>query len=175
MEMDFQTPGLDLKQHEDSDGRAKTSLRMTYEAQAEVLKVQIGDLEAIRSKLGLSQRKMAQLLLVDPSAWTRWNKTGQVPPHIYRSLQWYLALKEKIPGLSNEYFLAPQANMNLRELRQEIDRLKQPSPENSELRSRVQSLETSLKSVRRLNLILALTSLLLLVSLGARLVVNGLF
>lgn len=170
MEMNFQAPRLDLKQLDESEGRAKTSLRMMYEAQAEVLKVQIGDLESIRSKLGLSQRKMAQLLLVDPSAWTRWNKTGQVPPHIYRSLQWYLALKEKIPGLSNEYFLAPHSHSNLREIRQELDSLRQSQPDTEEMRVRISDLEGSLKSVRRLNFVLVLTSLLLLLSLGGRLI-----
>lgn len=86
--------------------RSKTSLRMHFEAQAEVIRKQIGGLEGARLKLGLSQRKIAQLLLVDPSAWTRWLRDeSKAPPHIFRSLQWYLALQEKIPGLTNEYFL----------------------------------------------------------------------
>lgn len=86
--------------------KSKSSLRMTYEAQVEVIKRQIGGLEELRSKLGLSQRKMAQLLLVDPSAWTRWlANEKQIPPHIWRSLQWYFSLQEKIPGLTPQYFL----------------------------------------------------------------------
>ena len=86
---------------------AKTSLRIQYEAQVEVIRRQIGGLEAAREKLGLSQRKMAQLLLVDPSAWSRWTKAGgeDAPVHIYRALQWYLALQEKIPGLTPQYFI----------------------------------------------------------------------
>jgi transcriptional regulator with XRE-family HTH domain len=86
---------------------AKTSLRIQYEAQVEVIRRQIGGLEAAREKLGLSQRKMAQLLLVDPSAWSRWIKSGgeDAPAHIYRALQWYLALQEKIPGLTPQYFI----------------------------------------------------------------------
>lgn len=86
---------------------AKTSLRIQYEAQVEVIRRQIGGLEAAREKLGLSQRKMAQLLLVDPSAWSRWTKAGgeDAPAHIYRALQWYLALQEKIPGLTPQYFI----------------------------------------------------------------------
>jgi transcriptional regulator with XRE-family HTH domain len=90
----------------DESAKSKTSLRMLYEAQTKVIKGQIGDLESIRLGLGLSQRKMAQLLLVDPSAWSRWIKNPQsVPPQVYRALQWYLALNEKIPGLTPSYFL----------------------------------------------------------------------
>ena len=76
--------------------KAKTSLRMTYEAQGQVIRKQIGELEEVREKLGLSARKISQLLLVDPSAWTRWTKTrdekNQAPPHIWRALQWYMML-----------------------------------------------------------------------------------
>lgn len=86
--------------------RSKSAQRMNYEAQVEVIKGQIGGLDEIRTRMGLSQRKMAQLLLVDPSAWTRWTSNeGQIPPHIWRSLQWYLGLQEKIPGLTPQYFL----------------------------------------------------------------------
>ncbi len=87
------------------DVRLKSSLRMQYDAQVKVIREQIGSLEAVRTDLGLSQRKIAQLLLVDPSAWTRWTKQGSAPPHIWRALQWYMALKERIPGLTPAYFL----------------------------------------------------------------------
>lgn len=101
----------DLKsalQNVDFEGelRVKTPLRMTYDAQVRVIQQQIGHLEEIRFKLGLSQRKIAQLLLVDPSAWTRWTKKGEsAPPHIWRALQWYMALQEQLPGLTPQYFL----------------------------------------------------------------------
>jgi hypothetical protein len=86
--------------------KAKTSTRIFYEAQVEVIKKQLGSLEKIRHDLGLSQRKMGQLLLVDPSAWTRWNrKDEEAPPHIWRALQWYMAMNEKIPGLTPQYFI----------------------------------------------------------------------
>lgn len=91
---------------DDASLRSKTSLRMLYEAQSSVIQKQIGDLETVRVNLGLSQRKISQLLLVDPSSWTRWTRKGdQVPPHIWRALQWYLTLKEKIPGLTPQYFI----------------------------------------------------------------------
>lgn len=87
--------------------KAKTSLRMNYEAQVEIIKHQVGGLEEVRQKLGLNARKMSQLLLVDPSAWTRWTREGgDPPPHIWRALQWYLALFEKVPGLTPGYFLS---------------------------------------------------------------------
>jgi hypothetical protein len=90
----------------DEKSRAKTSTRIFYEAQVEVIKKQLGSLEKIRHDLGLSQRKMGQLLLVDPSAWTRWNrKDEEAPPHIWRALQWYMAMNEKIPGLTPQYFI----------------------------------------------------------------------
>lgn len=90
-----------------SAARSKTSLRIRYEAEVEVIRRQIGSLEKLRSDMGLSARKMCQLLMVDPSAWNRWTKRDgeDAPPHIYRALQWYALLNEKIPGLTNQYFL----------------------------------------------------------------------
>ena len=83
---------------------------MRYEAEVEVIRRKLGDLEAMREKLGLSQRKICQLLLVDPSAWTRWIKgedgEESAPPHIYRMLQWYLALQDKYPALDANFWLA---------------------------------------------------------------------
>lgn len=90
--------------------RAKSTLRMRYEAEARVIKKKVGDLETIRQTLGVSQRKIAQLLLVDPSAWTRWTRDGEdAPPHIYRALQWYLAVEEKYPALDVNFWLSTVA------------------------------------------------------------------
>lgn len=104
----------------------------------QVIRRQLGGLEEIRGKLGLSQRKMCQLLMVDPSAWTRWTKSGvdQAPPHIYRALQWYMSLQEKIPGLTPAYFLGKdprvlnqqlegKLSVELASLRAEIIQLKE--------------------------------------------------
>lgn len=78
--------------------RNKTQLRSHYENQVEVIKNQFGDIDKIRSQLGLSQRQMAQLLMVDPSTWTRWLKQKKgAPPHIYRALQWLMTIREQIP------------------------------------------------------------------------------
>lgn len=74
--------------------RSKTSLRLKYEAESAVLRKEIGSLEDVRIKLGLSRRRICQVLMVDPSAWTRWT-TGKsdAPPHVYQALRWYLDSK----------------------------------------------------------------------------------
>ncbi|MCB0392195.1 MAG: hypothetical protein KDD58_12965 [Bdellovibrionales bacterium] len=78
--------------------RSKTALRLKFEAERQVIRKKLGSLEDIRKNLGLSQRKMCKLLLIDPSTWSRWHKDeSKIPPHIYRSLQWYLALIDKSP------------------------------------------------------------------------------
>ena len=94
------------------DSRTKSSLRIRYEAEVKIIRRKLGDLEQIRATLGLSQRKMSQLLFVDPSAWTRWTKQGEVaPPHIYRMLQWYLALEDKYPALDTTFWLSAVAKI----------------------------------------------------------------
>lgn len=89
-----------------SSPRNKTGQRMKYEAEVSLIQRQIGSLEKVRADLGLSARKICQLLLVDPSAWNRWSRPGgQAPPHIWRALQWYFIAHEKLPGLTPNYFL----------------------------------------------------------------------
>ncbi len=87
--------------HEFSNSeKTRTSLRLQYEAEARVLRRQMGGIESIRKDLGLNRRKICQLLLVDPSTWTRWTQDeSKVPPHIYKALQWYLVSLEKYPML----------------------------------------------------------------------------
>ncbi len=100
----FQSPQEIATNNEDLS--PKSSLRIKYEAEVRVIQKSLGTLEDIRRKLGLSKRKMAQLLMVDPSAWTRWTQTdGDAPPHIYRSLQWYLILQDKHPELKSSFWL----------------------------------------------------------------------
>ncbi len=74
----------------------KLSPREQYLLERDRIKFEIGDLQQIRLKIGLSQRRLCQLLLVDPSAWTRWNKLG-APPHVYQALRWLLELKKINP------------------------------------------------------------------------------
>lgn len=130
--------------------KSKSSLRMTYEAQVKVIDRQLGGLEGARLKLGLSQRKMAQLLLVDPSAWTRWNRPGEeAPPHIWRALQWYMALQDKIPGLNHQYFIGTQPQGALEswvtELGQQNEKLKQAA---SDLQTQLAAVEISQRKTR---------------------------
>lgn len=98
--------------------------RMKYEAQVQVIRDRIGGLEVVRSRLGLSQRKICQLLLVDPSAWNRWLKDDSAPPHIWRMLEWYLGLQDKLPGLSPNFFLGEftqsQQHKQIKELQLQI-------------------------------------------------------
>ncbi len=87
----IQNPG------KDSEFRNRT-LREQYLLEKERIKFEIGDLEQIRISLGYSQRRMCQLLLVDPSAWTRWTKTlSGAPPHVYQALKWLVELKKVNP------------------------------------------------------------------------------
>lgn len=85
--------------------RSKSSYRVTFESEKEVIRKDIGDLEQIRTRLGVSRRKICQILMVDPSAWTRWTRsTDGAPPHVYRMLEWYLLLREKHPTLAHQYY-----------------------------------------------------------------------
>ncbi len=67
-----------------------------YQLEVQRIKDKHGDLDQIRMKLGMSRRQTCQLLLVDPSAWTRWIKTD-APAHVYQALNWLLELKKTNP------------------------------------------------------------------------------
>lgn len=98
-------PSLSIKK-KGSDDRVQSPQKMKYAAEVSLIKKNYGDLEDIRKRLGLSQRKIAQLLMVDPSAWTRWTretKNTEPPPHIYRALHWFILLQEKDPSAGNPY------------------------------------------------------------------------
>ncbi len=106
-EMPSGTPVFDEESSVTSQAPVRSSLRLKYEAEVSSLKKRLGTLESMRMELGLSQRKICQLLLVDPSAWTRWTRVGaDAPPHIYRMLQWYLAIQEKYPALDIQFWLS---------------------------------------------------------------------
>jgi transcriptional regulator with XRE-family HTH domain len=116
MEMEtFTNPSTSFKEGQD---RAQSSLRIKYAAETQLIINKWGRLEDIRKTLGLSQRKICQLLLVDPSAWSRWTKNPQhdeAPPHIFRALSWYLLLLDKSPELSPYVFLQTVARPGLPE------------------------------------------------------------
>lgn len=124
--------------------RARSSLRQRYEAEAKVIERRIGGLEKAREMLGLSQRKMAQLLLVDPSAWTRWTQTDQgAPPHVWRSLAWYLALQDKYPALDAAFWLQGVARSA------DGDRISQNSDEIRAARLHTRALEVKIQELSR--------------------------
>jgi transcriptional regulator with XRE-family HTH domain len=133
MELEFE------EDPERPESRMKTSQRLTYEAEARVLRQQVGSLEQIREQLGLSRRKMCQLLLVDPSAWTRWVRDEtRVPPHIFKALQWYLLLIEKHPSLHPQFNVGVKGTADLR--RKNLDE------EKRQLESRLQEQEAALQA-----------------------------
>lgn len=135
MDMDFnrESPGLgQMKTFEGGSLRPKSSLRMIYAAEIKIFTSQYGGLENIRQKLGFSRRKMCQLLLVDPSAWTRWCRDEtKVPPHIYRSLEWFLALNQKaftqpdLAAIFSARYKSTAFRGEIEQLREELSRQKQ--------------------------------------------------
>jgi len=110
--------------------KSKTALRMLYEAKSNLIRKQLGGLKGVQNKLQLSQRKLAQLLMVDPSTWTRWVKNeDSIPPHIWRSLEWYLALQDQVPGLSAQYFIGKSTD----DIEQRFELLQKELKENLRL------------------------------------------
>ncbi|MGE3683187.1 MAG: hypothetical protein AB7G93_15800 [Bdellovibrionales bacterium] len=123
----------------DKEERPRSSLRLLYEAEIRLFKAQHGGIEQVRHKLGFSRRKICQLLMVDPSAWTRWCRDeNRVPPHIYRALEWYLALNHK---LMTQPDLATWFNLRHRHLTQIAS---DKEPDQIELLRQVQSLQTEI-------------------------------
>lgn len=91
-------------------GRIRGAQGLRYDAEVNVIKKELGDLEEIRKNLGLTQRKICQLLLVDPSAWSRWcsPRGPGAPPHIYRALFWYVSWqKQKGAPVQNPTWTPP--------------------------------------------------------------------
>jgi transcriptional regulator with XRE-family HTH domain len=122
--------------------KIKSSQRMNYEAHVVAIKKQTGSLEDVRLRLGLSQRKICQLLMVDPSAWSRWTRENEdAPPHIYRSLQWFLALNEKIPGLTPQYFIGKDPEV-LHQVA--LKRIQESNDENLRLKTEISHLRALL-------------------------------
>ena len=108
-------------------------LRDQYLTEVERLKLEIGSLEDIRQRLGVSQRQLCKHLMVDPSAWTRWLKTD-APPVIYQALNWLLQLNK----------LNPEA-MDTRQTRSKLDLLQiQTTGKIKQLEAHIQQLESAL-------------------------------
>ena len=127
--------------------KARTGLRMKYEAQLSVIRGQIGEISEIKQKLDLNSRGLAQLLLVDPSAVTRWTRDGgEAPPTVYRALQWYLALQEKVPGLTPQYFIGRDGRVDMAKNRLESEALERRfQTEVGELRRSLEKEKKKLK------------------------------
>lgn len=120
--------GVEEDSLEPNPSRNKTSLRLKYEAVTRVFRARFGGLDEVRRRLGLSRRQICQILLVDPSAWTRWCRDeDRVPPHIYRALEWYLTLESKTelhPQISRVYLGSLNRDSGREDLLIEIESLK---------------------------------------------------
>ena len=80
-----------------------TPNRIKYESESLYIRTKLGGLENVQKTLGLSGRKICQLMLVDPSCWSRWQKDEtKVPPSVWKTLEWYLILREKHPFWSEK-------------------------------------------------------------------------
>jgi len=129
--------------------RARSSLRQRYEAEARVIEKRLGGLDSVRESLGLSQRKMAQLLLVDPSAWTRWTSGDAAPPHVWRALAWYLALQDKYPALDAAFWLQGVARAaDGDRISQNADEIRAGRLQTRSLELKVQELMNELESLK---------------------------
>jgi transcriptional regulator with XRE-family HTH domain len=141
--------------------RSKTTLRIRYESEARVLLQKMGGLEGIRQQLGLSQRKICSLLLVDPSAWSRWIKDeSRTPPHVVRCLQWYMELEGKNPAWAQwremvlkrefdppieKWQLEIEKRLNLKRFAPSIEGTEQPDEAAEQLRQQNSELRLELK------------------------------
>lgn len=103
--------------------KPKSSLKMQYEAEVTVIKSRLGSVSTIRKNLNLNQRQASHLLMVDPSAFNRWEKAGNdAPSYIYRALEWYTLLQDKHPSMGNGFWLSQdQAQIN----EQKIEKIKE--------------------------------------------------
>jgi hypothetical protein len=79
-------------QHEVTNKRSRSARRLRHEAKSDIFIKEKGRLEDIRIGLGLRPSQISELLKVHPSAWIRWTRSGQAPPHVYQALEWYLEL-----------------------------------------------------------------------------------
>ncbi len=129
--------------------RAKTSLRLKYEAESQMILKKFGGLSGIQSKLGLSQRKICKLLMVDPSSWSRWVlNESKTPPHILRACEWYLALMDKYPGFDVNFWLHSQGKTSSATLEKASELQKDFALESAELKIQVKLLEKQISELR---------------------------
>ncbi len=103
-----------------------------YRLETSFLAEKLGSLSQIRRELGLSQRKISELFLVDPASWNRWERKGRAPGYIYKSIQWFLALRQRNPEMASLAWLKTHSQESyhhsyereLEELKREVSELK---------------------------------------------------
>ncbi|MGE4130046.1 MAG: hypothetical protein AB7F86_00325 [Bdellovibrionales bacterium] len=150
--MDFHLEDHSFQGVDPSPGRSKTSQRLKYEAEIRVFRSKYGGLEQVRQGMGLTRRKICQLLMVDPSAWTRWLRDeDKVPPAIYRSLESMILLNEKNPDLMR--VLGSRVSQSL------------GIEKSSELKLKIEHLEAELDALKSKNLASTAKAMTLLIGL----------
>ena len=131
--------------------KAKTSLRIRYEAESQMILKKFGGLSGIQVKLTLSQRKICQLLMVDPSSWSRWiTDEAKTPPHILRALEWYLALNDKYPGFDVNFWLHSKAKTTNILFDQTMTLQEDMQLERLQLSKQIEDLQGQLKDLKNL-------------------------
>lgn len=157
--MDFELDRHEFKDSDERNPRLKTALRLKYEAEVRAFKNRFLGIENVRKTLGFSQRKMCQLLMVDPSAWSRWLKDeAKVPPHIYRALEWMLLAQDKNPDLIRVMSAGLMSSGGTKGVSEEAIR---------PLKERIQQLEGEIEQMKSKNLASSAKFMVLLIGLFA--------
>lgn len=79
---------------------SKSSLNSQYIKEKDKIVKKFGSLEDMRVKLGMNKTQIAQLLLVKPATWSRWEKNeDKAPPHVFQALKWYIILADSKPEM----------------------------------------------------------------------------
>lgn len=98
---------------QENNHRPKSERRLRYDRRVLELIEKNGSLEKIRAGLGLSQKQICELLMVDASAWSRWLKDKEsAPHHVHQALDWYLGARRQ-----NE---AIESSIEVETLRKEV-------------------------------------------------------
>lgn len=107
--------------HINSNSEFLRILNSRLDSKAEV---EFGWIEEIRTHLALSRRQICLLLKLDPSAWSRWEKTESIPRSVFQALIWYVQLIHQNPQIHAPYGLEKKLQSQARENEMRIHHLK---------------------------------------------------
>lgn len=110
--------------------RIWSAQKMRYDAEIDVIRKTHGGLEDMRQKLGLSRRQLCRILMVDPSAWTRWTSptaggvvgvvAEKAPAHVYKMLA--MILEQGKPVVNENMAAATGVKWDSRNAQLELDK-----------------------------------------------------